>query len=90
MNIKEVPVSNMLNLPLFMSNLSQVLSRRFSQDVPNASVLDLKAYFRASKYFQEMIKMLPKKPEPILFEQVFGSIASLGSIHDVNVRFSLP
>jgi putative transposase len=90
MNVKEVPVTNMLNLPLFMVNLSQVLLRQFSQDVSDASVLDLKAYFRASKYFQEMIKMLPKKPEPILYEQVFGNIASLGSIHDVNVRFSPP
>jgi len=90
MNIKEVPVTNMLNLPLFMVNLSQALLRQFSQDSPDASVLDLKAYFRASKYFEEMIKMLPQKPEPILFEQVFGEIASLGSIHNVNVRVSSP
>jgi putative transposase len=89
MNIKELPVSNMLNLPLFMVNLSQVLLQQFSQDPSeHASVLDLKAYFRASKYFQEMIKMFPKNPEPILFEQIFGNIASLGSIHNVNVQLS--
>jgi putative transposase len=90
MSVKEIPVTNMLNLPLFMVNLSQVLLHQFSQDAPDASLLDLKAYFRASKYFQEMIKMLPKYPEPILFDQLFGQIASLGSIHDVNVRFSPP
>lgn len=44
MNIKQVPVTNMLNLPLFMVNLSQVLLNQFSQDLyEHASVLDLKA-----------------------------------------------
>ena len=33
---------------------------------PHSSVLDLKAYCRAARYFEEMIKMLPEKPEPIL------------------------
>jgi len=90
MNIKEIPVTNALNLPLFMVNVSQVLLRSFRQDIPEASILDLKAYFRASKYFQEIIKMLPEKPEPILFEQVFGNIASLGSIRNVKVRVLPP
>ena len=69
-----------------MVNVSQALLRDFQQTNPDCSVLDLKAYFRASKYFEEMIKMLPEKPEPILFEQVFGRVASLGSIHRVKVH----
>lgn len=81
MNIKETQLTNSINLSLFMVNLSQVLLRKFRQTSPKSGVLDLKAYFRAAKYFEETIKMLPEKPEPILFEQIFGNIASLGSIH---------
>jgi putative transposase len=90
MNIKEVPLTNALNLSLFMVNLSQVLLRDFRQSNPDSSVLDLKAYFRAAKYFEETIKMLPQKPEPVLLEQIFGQVASVGCIHPVNVQISPP
>jgi hypothetical protein len=86
MNIRQVPVTNAINLSLFMVNLSQVLLRQFRQTYPESGVLDLKAYFRAAKYFEETIKMLPKKPEPFLLEQIFEQIATLGCIHAVNVR----
>jgi putative transposase len=90
MNIKEVPVTNAINLSLFMVNLSQVLLRQFRQIHPDSGILDLKAYFRAAKYFEETIKMLPKKPEPILLEQIFDQVATLGCIHAVNVQPSPP
>jgi len=86
MNIKEVPVTNAINLSLFMVNLSQVLLRQFRQTHPDSGILDLKAYFRAAKYFEETIKMLPRKPEPFLSEQIFGQLATLGCIHAVNVH----
>jgi IS4 transposase len=90
MNIKEVPLTNALNLSLFMVNLSQVLLRDFRETNPASGVLDLKAYFRAAKYFQETIKMLPQKPEPILFDEIFSHVASLGCIHPVKVHVSSP
>jgi putative transposase len=90
MNIKEIPLTNALNLSLFMINLSQVLLRELRQTLPQSSLLDLKAYFRAAKYFEETIKMLPQKPEPILLEQIFGQIAALGCIHAVNVQVLSP
>jgi len=90
MNIKETPLTNALNLSLFMVNLSEALLRDFRETNPASGVLDLKAYFRAAKYFKETIKMLPQKPEPILFDQIFGHVASLGCIHPVNVHISLP
>ena len=90
MNVKEVPLTNALNLSLFMVNLSQVLLRDLRQTLPESSILDLKAYFRAAKYFEETIKMLPQKPEPILLEQIFGQVASLGCIHAVNVQVLSP
>jgi putative transposase len=90
MSIRQVPVTNAINLSLFMVNLSQALLRQFRQTYPDSGVLDLKAYFRAAKYFEETIKMLPRKPEPFLLEQIFGQIATLGCIHAVNVHPSPP
>ena len=90
MNTKEVPLTNALNLSLFMVNVSQVLLREFRQTHPDSGVLDLKAYFRAAKYFEETIKMLPEKPEPILLDQIFPQVASLGCIYPVKVPISSP
>jgi putative transposase len=90
MNVKEVPLTNALNLSLFMINLSQALLREFRETHPDSGVLDLQAYFRAAKYFEETIKMLPQKPEPILLEQIFSHVASLGCIHPVNLHVSSP
>jgi hypothetical protein len=90
MNIKDVPVTNAINLSLFMVNLSQVLLREFRKVHPDSGTLDLKAYFRAAKYFEETIKMLPEKPEPFLLQQIFGQVATLGCIHAVNVHPSPP
>ena len=90
MNTKEIPLTNALNLSLFMVNVSQVLLREFRRTNPDSGVLDLKAYFRAAKYLEETIKMLPEKPEPILLDQIFKHVASLGCIHSVNVPISSP
>jgi putative transposase len=90
MNVKEVPLTNALNLSLFMVNLSQVSLRDFRQTHPDSGILDLKAYFRAAKYFAETINLLPEKPEPILLEQIFSHVASLGCIHSVNVQVLSP
>jgi putative transposase len=90
MNVKKIPLTNALNLSLFMVNLSQALLRDFRQTNPKSGVLDLKAYFRAAKYVEETIKMLPKKPKPILFEEVFGQVAALGCVHPVKVHVFSP
>ena len=90
MSIKPVPVTNAINLSLFMVILSQVLLHQYRQCHPGSGVLDLKAYFRAAKYFEEMIKMLPKKPDRFLLEQIFCQVSSLGCIHAVNVQASPP
>ncbi len=98
MNVKEVPLTNALNLSLFMVNLSQARLRDFRKTHPHSGILDLKAYYRTAKYLEETIKMLPEyhphalwgKPEPILLEQLFGQITTLGCIHAVNVHPSPP
>jgi putative transposase len=90
MNTKETPLTNALNLSLFMVNVSQVLLREFRRTNPDSGVLDLKAYFRAAKYFEETIKMLPEKPKPILLDQIFAQVSSFGCIHPVKVLISSP
>jgi len=90
MNVNEVPLTNALNLSMFMTNLSQVLLREFRETHPQSGILDLKSYFRAAKYFEETIKMLPQKPDPILLDRIFSQVASLGCIHPVDVLFSPP
>lgn len=90
MNIKEAQLTNALNLSLFMTNLSQVLLREFRDTNPESGVLDLKAYYRAAKYFEETIKMLPQKPEPILFEKIFGRLASFASVHEAKSQLLPP
>jgi len=90
MNVKQVPLTNALNLSLFMVNLSHVLLREFRLSNPNSGIIDLKAYFRAAKYFEETIKLLPQKPEPFLLDQIFDHVASLGCIYPVKVLLSSP
>jgi len=90
MNIKEVPLTNALNLSLFMVNLSQTLLREFRHTNPESGILDLKAYFRAAKYFEETIKMLPQKPDPILFEQIFGHLTAFSYVHSTKKLLSSP
>jgi hypothetical protein len=46
---------------------------QFRQDNPHSGILDLKAYYRGFRYIQEMLKMLPEKPDPILLSQIFAS-----------------
>ena len=44
-------------------------------------VLDLKARYRGLKYCHETLKILPKKPDPIVIEQIAQHLGSIGAIH---------
>jgi putative transposase len=81
MNLKQRPVHNAANLPMFMVNLSQVLLQEFRQTCPAFSVNDLKAYFRGRKYVSETLKLLPQEPEPIFIEHIYATIAQLGRVN---------
>jgi putative transposase len=83
MNIKQTPIYNSVNLSFLMVNLSQVLIQKMRSDMdnPDLSVQDLKAHFRGLKYVNETLKLLPQKPDPILFQRVSTQIAKLGAIH---------
>jgi putative transposase len=81
MNISSNGVTNAANLSFFMVNLSHHLLQDFRVHNHDASIHDLKAYFRGTRYVQETIKMLPKKPHKVLLAKIFDRIASLGRIH---------
>lgn len=83
MNIKQTPLYNAVNLSFFMVNLSHVLIQQTRTDTnnPDFSVSDLKAHFRGLKYVNETLKLLQKKPDPILIQHISTEIAKLGSIN---------
>lgn len=81
MNVTATAVTNAANLSLLMVSLSYVLLREVRQTDPHCSVLDLKAYYRGSKYVSETIKLLPDKLDERLVVRIFRQVGSLGRIH---------
>jgi hypothetical protein len=67
-----------------MVNLSHYLLALFREDNPAAGIVDLKAYYRGFRYANEILKMLPHKPDRILLVQIFAKLTSLGRIHKVS------
>lgn len=74
-------VTNAANLALFMVNFTERLLQDVRQHQPDWSVLDLKAYYRGTKYVEETIKLLPERPEPIVLARIRAKISALGRIH---------
>ena len=81
MNIKEIPLTNAVNLAFFMVNLSNILINYVRPQNEEFSVLDIKTHFRGIKYVDEVLKLLPKKLDPILIQQIFKEITSTGKIN---------
>jgi putative transposase len=81
MNVKQEAVTNAANLSFFMVNFSSVLLRRYRENNPEFSVLDLKSHYRGCRYAAETIKLLPQKPDGILLAEIFEQIARLGMVH---------
>jgi len=81
MVINKTPVTNAVNLSLFMVNVSRRLLADFHATRPDAGVLDLKAFFLGRKYVQETIKLLPESPDTNMIAAIVRQVASLGAIH---------
>ena len=81
MNIIPTGVTKAANLSLFMVKVAYRLRADRHPRDPDYSVLDLKADCRGYKYVEETIKMLPDKPEPVLFATIRHRVACLGRIH---------
>jgi putative transposase len=80
MNVKSVAVTNAVNLAFFMVNLSAVMLRPYRDTQPDFSVLDLKAQFRARRYLDETIKMLPDPPGDDLISRIWRRLTALSGI----------
>lgn len=80
MNVKPVAVTNAVNLAFFMVNLSAVMLKPYCLEQPDFSVLDLKAQFRARRYLDETIKMLPDPPGDDLVSRIWRQLTALGGI----------
>ena len=81
-------VTNAANLALFMVKVAYTLRAGLHPDDPDYSVLDLKADCRGYKYVEETLKLLPEKPEPVLFAKMLNQVACLGRIHASQPVFS--
>lgn len=69
-----------------MVNLSHQLLKNCRHNYHHDfSILDLKAFYRGVKYVDEMIKMLPQKPEAFFISRLLNQVANLGAIHPMNV-----
>jgi len=85
MNTTPTAVTNAANLSLFMVNLTERVMQDIRPGQPDMSVLDLKAYCRGAKYIEEVIKLLPETPEPVIVERIFSKITGIGRIHALPV-----
>ena len=81
MNTTETAVTNAVNLSFFMVNLSSRLLRDCRQDNSEFGMLDLKACFHGYRYVEEVVKLLPQKPDPILLAHLFTKVVNLGAVH---------
>ncbi len=80
MNVKAVAVTNAANLAFLMVNLTAVMLKPYRDTQPDFSVLDLKAQFRARRYLDETIKMLPDPPRQDLVSRIWQRLTAFSGI----------
>ncbi len=86
MNTSQAAVTNAVNLAFFMVNFSGRLLKDFRHNYHcDFSILDLKAFYRGFKYVDEVIKLLPQKPQPFLRNRILTQIANIGAIHPISL-----
>ena len=73
---------------MFMVSVSAKRTDIFRCQNTEFSVLDLKARYRGLKYLHETLKILPKKPDTIVIEQIAEHLGSIGAIHQTQQELS--
>ena len=81
MNVTPAAVTNAANLALFMVTVAAALVADQPVDDPTLSILDLKTGYRGQKYIDVVLKLLPEKPDLVLFTELMRTVTSLGRIH---------
>ncbi len=80
MNVKSVAVTNAVNLAFLMVSLSAVMLKPYRDTQPDFSVRDLKAQFRARRYLDATIKMLPDPPSDDLVSRIWQRLTAFSGI----------
>ena len=89
MNVKKTLVKNAANLSLFMVNVSAKMANTFRSHNTVCNVSNLKAKYRAMKYLDETLIILPQKPEPIVIDQITQHLGSIGAIRHIGTKLNL-
>jgi putative transposase len=85
MNVSPPAVTNAVGLAFLMVNLSAVLLAAHRPDLPEFSLLDLKALFRARRYLHETIIALPELPPPHIISAIWQRFSALGAIRPLDM-----
>jgi putative transposase len=81
MSVKETSVANAVGLSFFMVNLSRHMLDHLRISHLDAGVNDLRSCYRGLYYVREIIKIVPEKPDPIIWTQLVEHVCRLGFIH---------
>jgi putative transposase len=81
MGVTKSAVENGIGLSFFLVNLSTYLLEPFRTRFGDASVNDLKCYYRGRHYAVEIIKCLPDSPDAITCVRLIEQISRIGCIH---------
>ena len=86
MNTSQTAVTNAVNLAFFLVNFSHRILQDFRRNYhSDFSLLDLKAFYRGFRYVDEVIKLLPEKPQPIFISRILNQVVNLGAIHPLSL-----
>jgi len=90
MNVSQTAVTNAANISLFMVNVTYCCLQKMRRSFPEWNTLDLKTHWRGVKYVEEVVKLLPEKPDSILLGRLMHKIAGMGCIHPMPQEPSSP
>jgi putative transposase len=86
MNTSQTAVTNAVNMAFFMVNFSSTVLKDFRRcSHREFSILDLKAFYRGFKYMDEIMKLLPQKPQAFFINRILNKIANIGAIHPISL-----
>ena len=78
--------TNTVKITFLRVNFSVTVLKNFRRcSHKNFSILDLKALYRRLKCGDEIMKLLPEKPEPFLLNRILNQIAKIRAIHSVSL-----
>jgi putative transposase len=81
MGVTQTSVGNAMGLSLFLVNLSSYLLGEWRTRYAGAGIADLKSGYRGRFYASFMLKLLPEKPEGLVWDQLVEQMGRLGCIH---------